>query len=243
MIKTIAKNGIVTIDSGVVVSKESGQTILGLPSMESSKVLLAFLKANQRHVCESGTAFQAVAIGNGMMLVGHPHAGFMYADATNIALLPRLILKNYQEDTTIALERTIGSGDFVLHFGAQQGYHLLTIAELVGPSGVVVAFELSKDFNTLKLNVGAHMLESRISVISHEIRSCQSLTLLTPPGKNCVVFVSEGTQLDPATASSLASFLKINSLALVIDGARVVSSEDYVAKLYKTTITPFASAA
>jgi len=247
IVKTIAKHGI-TKSYSLAISSESGsgaavQERNSLPMMESNKLLFAFLKANQRVESKPDNSFQAVAIGNGMMLVGHPHAGFMYADATNVVLLPRLIMKNHQEDTTIALERTISSGDFVMHFGAKQGYHLLTISHLVGPTGIVVAFETSKDFRTLELNVEAHVLEPRTTLISHEIRTSQSLTLLTPSGRNCIVFLSEGTQLDPTTAKSLADYLRINTLATVIDGSKIVSSQDFVAKLSNTFATSFASAA
>lgn len=247
IVKTVAKHGIAKSYSSIVSSEngsnEAGQTRNSLPMMETNKILFAFLKANQRLNCDLRSSFQAVAIGNGMMLVGHPHVGFMYADATNVVLLPRLIMKDHQEDTTIALERTVGAGDFVLHFGAQQGYHLLTLSHLVGPTGLVVAFETSKDFKTLELNIESHQLESRTTLISHEIRTSQSLTLLTPSGRNCIVFLSEGTQLDPTTAKSLADYLRINTLATVIDGTKVVSSQDFVARLCNTVTTSLAAAA
>ena len=210
---------------------------------EANKLLFSFLKRNHRLDCEPEPSFRAVPIGNGMMLVGHPHARFMYADATNIVELPGLVIGNYQEDTTIALERTIGAGDFVLHFGAQQGYHLLTISHLVGPTGLVAAFETSKDFKTLELNIRSHLLEARTTLISHEIRNCQSLTLLSPSSRNCIVFLSEGTQLDPTTAKSLADYLRVHTLSIVIDGSKVVSSEDFVGKLSNTKASTLASAA
>ena len=248
VLKTMVKHGIACSENSVRstdggTAKISLSDGVGVLSMESSNLMLAFLKASQRQVADPRTSFQAIAIGNGMVLVGHPHVGTMYANASDVVQLPRLVMRNYQENTTIALERSVGVGDFVLHFGAQQGYHLLTLSHLVGPTGLLVAFETNDDIGTLRLNVESHRLESQVTIVGHEIRTCQSLTLLTPPGKNCIVFVSEGTQLDPLTAKSLTEFLKINSLATIVDGARVVSIEEFVGKISKASAFPFTSAA
>lgn len=104
----------------------------------------------------------------------------------------------------------MGVGDVAVHFGAQQSYHLITQSHLLGPTGLLVAFETNDELGTLRQNGESHRLESQVTLVGHEIRTCQSLTLLTPPGKNCIVFVSEGTQLDPLTARSLTEFLKVN---------------------------------
>lgn len=240
VLKTIKKHGL-SSSEGIARSCSVGvaganQYVEQVSGFGANRFMYAYLKANQRQIVAPRTSLQAVAVGNGMMLVGHPHLGFMFADAMDVVQLPRLVMNNYQERTTIALERSIGSGDFVLHFGAQQGYHLLTISQLVGPTGLIVAIESSKDFDVLKINVESHTLESRVKLVGDEIQNYQSLALLNPPSKNCVVFVPEGCQLHPLAARSLVEFLKTNSLVTIIDGTRVTSSEEFVAKLLKTIL-------
>lgn len=76
VLKTMVKYGIACSENSIRstdggTAKISLSDGVGVLSMESSNLMLAFLKASQRQVADPRTSFQAIAIGNGMVLVAH----------------------------------------------------------------------------------------------------------------------------------------------------------------------------
>jgi hypothetical protein len=219
VIKTISKHGMTSHEfSGA----NSGACIqAGTGTMHSLKQMFAFIKANQRHSFRSAEPFQAVPLGDGLVLVSHPHVVHMYADMSDAVLLPKLVVGNFEELTTIALETTLLPGDTVLHFGSEQGYHLLTIAHLIGPTGHIIAMEDQFPPRTIELNVRSHQLESRVTVVADSLRLIRAIESRKATSRRCVIFVSDNGRLDPVSIPELVGLFDHPEQAIVIEGSYV----------------------
>lgn len=242
VIKTVNKHGLNLSSISVTQVQqiqpnpsEAGSTMVHV--IEPGRQLLAFLKASQRSDRNIQPAFQAVPIGNGLVLVPHPHVGYMYADTQNVALLPRLVIGDYQADTTLALERSVQEGDTVLHFGAKQGYHMLTLAHLVGSNGHVVSLESSPDLRAFKLNVEAHLLGSTVTTIEREFEFLELMRKLHQKTTSCIVVIEEQVELSQSIQRGLLDLLSQISAALVIVGSQVLDRNEFVDMTNRTSST------
>ena len=242
VIKTVNKHGLNLSSISVAQVQqlqpnpsEAGSTMVHV--IEPGKQLLAFLKASQRSDRNLQPTFQAVSIGNGLVLVPHPHVEYMYADTQNVVLLPRLVLGDYQADTTLALERSVQEGDTVLHFGAKQGYHMLTLAHLVGSNGHVMSLESSSDLRAFKLNVEAHLLGSTVTTIERESEFLERMRKLHAKTTSIIVFIEEQVELSQCIQQGLLELLSQASAALVIVGGEVLDRNEFVSMMKRTSLT------
>jgi hypothetical protein len=250
VVKTIAKHGLNTYTPSVLhvqqtqqVPSEAGS--ISVQVIEPSKLMLAYLKSIQRNDREPETTFQAVALGDGLVLVRHCYQQFMYADSGNVSLLPRLVIGDFEEETTLALEKSIRENGVVIHLGARQGYHMLTVAHLVGPDGRVVAFEASEDRRALQINVESHALQAQVTILDQESQICQHLHDLSLSNEEAIVFIEDETHLSWTIQNNLIHCLSSNPKTIVVDGKLVVTGEAYCEKLKRgiTTEKPSALAA
>jgi FkbM family methyltransferase len=78
---------------------------------------------------------RAVYVGQERLLCPHPALPFMYLDAQDPLVAPRVALDLYEPGVTAALKRLLRPGDVAVEGGANQGYHTVTMAALVLPKG------------------------------------------------------------------------------------------------------------
>ncbi len=197
-----------------------------------TKLLLAFLKASQRNNVSPSKGMEAVSLGDGRMLVPHPTCGFMYSDTSNVKVLPQLVLRSYQEQATIAIEREFKSGDCVIQLGAGQGYHTLAIATSIGKAGRVLALEnRTSELALLRNNVEAHCLEDRVHIcdISHE-DPFPFAQFLVSHRTISAIYVSPDHEIPEAWINGLTEFFRKSATTILIVGTRRETLADYVAK-------------
>lgn len=84
----------------------------------------------------------ATYVGNGRVLTRTAGGLKMYVAANDVCISPHIILDGvWEEWTEASLRRVVTRGMRVLEIGANVGYFTLLMAQLVGPSGYVYAFE------------------------------------------------------------------------------------------------------
>lgn len=209
-------------------------TPMAVPTSDGggTKLLLAFLKASQRNAVSPSKGMEAVALGDGRILVPHPACGFMYSDTSNVRVLPQLVLRSYQEQATIAIEREFKSGDCVLQLGAGQGYHTLAIANRIGKAGRVLALEnRPSELALLRTNVEAHCLEDRVHVCdtSHE-EAFPFAQFLSSHRSISAIYVSPDQEIPVAWLNGLTEFFRNSATTILVVGTRRETFADYVAK-------------
>jgi len=232
VIKTVAKHGLVSYQN--TINQDGTECMLSQPlSQGSIKVMLAFLQASRPTTSCPVPQFEAVPTGNGKFLVRHPHVGHMFADSADIQALPLLALNQYQEHSTIAIERHCSVGAHVLHLFAGQGFHTLSIAEFVGPYGKVFAIESrSQWLSTLRMNIESHKLEERVFVAEPEETSALSFeTFLENCSAKKIIVLDRDEVLPEAWYQSLVALAtKVPSIMLLI-GTEVIP----LAEFFKST--------
>ena len=141
-----------------------------------------------------------------------------YVDTTDIGLSSHLMLDGYWEMwVTEALYDLVRPGMVVADIGANIGYFSLLIAELVGPTGRVHAFEpnprlaelVSKSLMVNGFSRWAHMHQTALGD-----QNGQSVTLVVPPGT-------------PMNAYILPSGVDIPSNGVPVPASRLDSREDW----------------
>lgn len=114
----------------------------------------------------SSAAFAAVYCGSNRIMAFHPRTEFMYLDANDLSVTPRIIINNYERHVTRALGALVRPGFVVVECGANQGFHTLSMAILVGPGGRILAFEPDpRNLKVLKDNIRTHYLDATVTVI------------------------------------------------------------------------------
>ena len=197
-----------------------------------TKLLLALLKASQRTVVSASLGMEAVALGDGRMLVPHPTCDFMYSDTSNVRMLPQLVLRSYQEQATIAIEREFKMGDCVIQLGAGQGYHTLAIATSIGKAGRILALEnRTSELALLRTNVEAHFLEDRVHIcdISNE-EAFPFAQFLGNARSISAVYVSPDQEIPEAWFHGLSEFFQKSAATILVVGTRRETLADYLAK-------------
>jgi len=229
VIKTVAKHGLVSYQN--TVSQDGTECTLSQPlSQGSIKVMLAFLQASRPTTSCPVPQFEAIPTSNGRFLVRHPLVGHMFADSADIQALPLLALNQYQEQNTIAIERHCSAGAHVLHLCAGQGFHTLSIADIVGESGKVFVIESrSQWLPTLRMNIDSHKLEHRVFVAEPEVTSalCFERFLETNTAKKIIVFDKDEVLSNAWQESLVALATKAPSIMLLI-GEEAMSIAEYV---------------
>jgi FkbM family methyltransferase len=117
-------------------------------------------------VTEESPPITGVYCGNNRILTSHPCAEFMYVDATDLAVTPRILLQFYEMHVRKVLSRVVKPGFVVVEGGAHNGFHTLTLATLVAPAGHVFAFEPDpRNIAVLRDNIRSHYMDSIVTVI------------------------------------------------------------------------------
>lgn len=212
----------------------SPPTPIAVPFIDGggTKLLLAFLKASQRNAVSPRMGMEAVALGDGRMLVPHPTCGFMYSDTSNVRMLPQLVLRSYQEQATIAIERDFTTGDCVIQLGAGQGYHTLAIATSIGKTGRVLALEnRSSELALLRTNVEAHCLEDRVHICDISREEAFPFAQFLGNGRSIsAIYVSPDLEIPEAWLQGLSEFFQKSATTILVVGTRRETVADYLAK-------------
>jgi FkbM family methyltransferase len=89
----------------------------------------------------------------------------MYVDTVCQLVTPQIIAGSYEPITQAVVHHLVRHGDVVLEIGANQGFHTLSFAHLVGPAGQVIALEPNpRTFRYLRDNVTANGLWERVTL-------------------------------------------------------------------------------
>ncbi len=132
----------------------------------------------------------------------------------------------WEPDTVAALRRLVKPGHTVLDIGANMGCHALLMAQLVGETGRVIAFEpMSAAYARLQRNIGLNHFSNIVaeqvglsdSAGQAEIAFATSWRLDRKPGNVCVEQVSFVT-LDGYVAAHLEWFDRLDCIKLDVDG-------------------------
>jgi FkbM family methyltransferase len=111
----------------------------------------------------------------------------MFVDSTDVGLSTHLMLDGYWEMwLTEALTQVIKPGMVVVDIGANLGYFTVLMADLVGPTGAVHAFEPNPGIAArLMKNVYANGFLDRVSLYTDPLGAGegQELFLVIPPGE------------------------------------------------------------
>ncbi len=111
--------------------------------------------------------FAPVYCGNGRILAYHPKAEFIYLDGADLAITPRVVSNNYERNVTAVLASLVEPGFVVVECGANQGFHTLSMASMVGPAGRILAFEPDpRNLTVLRDNIRSHYLDPVVTVIA-----------------------------------------------------------------------------
>lgn len=129
---------------------------------ETDRLLLAALTPP---TSPPAPAFRAVPLGNGRLLADHPYYPFLYLDSHDLTVTPWVVAGRCDLELTLLLARLVRPGDTVWDVGAGPGYHTLSLAHLVGPTGRVVAVEGDAAcLDVLRDNVAAHELAEMVTL-------------------------------------------------------------------------------
>jgi len=121
----------------------------------------------------------------------------MWVDLRDKALSPHLMLQGYWEMwITSAMARLTKPGTIGIDIGANLGYYTLLLADAVGPSGRVIAFEPNPRLaNMMRTSVGINDFGSRVTVRDEAVGNVSGgqLTLAIPRAnpQNALIIQSE----------------------------------------------------
>jgi FkbM family methyltransferase len=115
----------------------------------------------------SWSPFAPVYCGHGRILAHHPKAEFMYLDGADLSITPRIVCNNYETNVTKALAWLLMPGFVVVECGANQGFHTLSMANMVSPGGRILAFEPDpRNLAVLRDNITSHYMDNTVTVIA-----------------------------------------------------------------------------
>ena len=210
----------------------SAEGAIGSGAQGANKVLMAFLQANQSRLARpDDLSFEAIPVGAGRFLVRHPSVAYAFVDGTDIHMLPRVAMNRYQEESTLQIERSCNVGDTVLHLGAGQGFHTLSIAESVGESGRVVAVESCRNWlETLQINLESHYFETRVNPVQlDESAKLDIQSLLVNGTSNLKIVIDENVGLPAAWFEGLCAFAAEHSDVRLLAGSNCQTITEYIA--------------
>lgn len=115
----------------------------------------------------SWSPFAPVYCGHGRILAHHPKAEFIYLDGADLSITPRVVSNNYERHVTKALASLVLPGAVVVECGANQGFHTLSMASMVGPKGRILAFEPDpRNLDVLRDNITSHYMDHTVTVVA-----------------------------------------------------------------------------
>ncbi|BAZ53233.1 FkbM family methyltransferase [Nostoc sp. NIES-4103] len=106
-----------------------------LDTLTKSNVFTEFYVPRNRY------QFHSTYLGNNRVIAPHPLANHIFLDSECILVTPQVISQTYEPGIVNYLKANIKPGMKCLEIGANQGFHTLTIAFLVGSEGHIIAFE------------------------------------------------------------------------------------------------------
>jgi len=105
-----------------------------------------------------------------------PYARFEVQGHSMIVKMQRNMIQTmyyrgfYEPETTEYMKQTIKPNDVVIDVGANVGYFTLIMAKLVGPKGVVYAFEPSRELRGILLkNIEANGYRDRVIIVPYAV--------------------------------------------------------------------------
>ncbi len=144
-----------------------------------------------------------------------------WVDLRDKALSPHLMLQGYWEMwITSAIARLTKPGTLAIDIGANLGYYTLLLADAVGPSGSVLAFEPNPRLaNMMRTSVGINDFGSRVSVREEAVgqTSGGQLTLAIPRAnpQNALIMQSEAQKQGfKKVHGDYAQFVQVKSITL-----------------------------
>ena len=219
VVQTVAASDLRTADSAASHNSE-------LPNYSPFDTLfLAYLKAGHRATPQSSPIFQAVPVGEGRLLVGHPLVGFLYINAYDLRHIPSIVVGRYQESQTMMIEREIRRGEKVLHLGAEQGYHTLSLTKMAGEDGRILAVEWDDaSRGVLEINIRAHGLERQVRFADHRAVLSGSLAevLRQQAFEPTVVYLTAGAAIPPNWIADLEELMRRKPALRVIAGSCLI---------------------
>jgi FkbM family methyltransferase len=113
----------------------------------------------------------AVYLGDNKALFRTIFGHRMMVDTRDLSLTPHLLLDGYWELwITKAIQSLIHDGMHVVEIGANVGYYTVLMAQLIGKSGQLVAFEANPDiFGCLHQNVEINGYLSRVTLVNRAV--------------------------------------------------------------------------
>jgi FkbM family methyltransferase len=128
---------------------------------------MSMFQAQSRHEVEyqSRAGVQNAYCGRNTALCRVLGTYLMYVDTVDRSVSPRMLLDGYWEPwTTVALCKLVEPGMRCINVGANFGYFVLLLADLVGPTGRVNAFEPNpRAFELLRASVEVNGFAHRVT--------------------------------------------------------------------------------
>ena len=144
-----------------------------------------------------------------------------WVDLRDKALSPHLMLQGYWEMwVTSALARLTKPGTLAIDIGANLGYYTLLMADAVGPSGRVIAFEPNPRLaNMARTSAGINDFGSRVSVREEALGhlAVVQMTLAIPRAnpQNALIMQTEAQKQGFKTVhGDHAQFVQVKSISL-----------------------------
>jgi FkbM family methyltransferase len=144
-----------------------------------------------------------------------------WVDLRDKALSPHLMLQGYWEMwITSALARLTKPGTLAIDIGANLGYYTLLMADAVGPSGSVIAFEPNPRLaNMARTSVGINDFDSRVTVREEAVGQLSGgqMTLAIPranPQNALIMQSEEQKQGFKNVHGDHAQFVQVKSITL-----------------------------
>ena len=144
-----------------------------------------------------------------------------WVDLRDKALSPHLMLQGYWEMwITSALARLTKPGTLAIDIGANLGYYTLLMADAVGPTGSVIAFEPNPRLaNMARTSVGINDFGSRVSIreeaVGHTSGGQMTLAIPRANPQNALIMQSEvQKQGFKNVHGDFAQFVQVKSITL-----------------------------
>jgi FkbM family methyltransferase len=155
--------------------------------------------------------------------------GLQYVLNPNITDIVHGAFRNgtvWEPDIVELFQKYVQVGDVVLDIGANMGAHTMQLARLVGPSGVVLAFEPQEHFNT-QISYSAQMngFENRIQVYTNAVGD--EITDVPMDAINPTVMGTNSGQAQIFRGTSIAHMITIDSLNLPLVNFMKIDVETY----------------
>jgi FkbM family methyltransferase len=131
---------------------------------------------------------QSASLGNGSLLCRVLGKYILYADVEDVAITPHLCLDGFWESwITFVVLRVVQAGWCCIDVGANFGYYTLLLADLVGPSGRVLAIEPNPAVaRLLERSVLVNGFQDCTQILRSAATDCdgKKVTLAVPPGRS-----------------------------------------------------------